>query len=79
MGAIQLGCLWKSAARRDTSREWGRLKAKVEHLLTLGNSGFFIQVPRDLHCSRRSDTSSSVLKRITSLVEARVDWKFPVN
>ena len=29
----------KSAAHRDKSREWGRLKAKVEPLLTLGNSG----------------------------------------
>ena len=30
----------KSAAHRDKSREWGRLKAKVEPLLTLGNSEF---------------------------------------
>ena len=28
----------KSAAHRGKSREWGRLKAKVEPLLTLGNS-----------------------------------------
>ena len=28
-----------SSARRDKSREWGRLKAKVEPLLTLSNSG----------------------------------------
>jgi hypothetical protein len=26
-------------AHRDKSREWGRLEAKVEPLLTLGNSG----------------------------------------
>ena len=29
----------QSAVPRDKSREWGRLKAKVEPLLTLGNSG----------------------------------------
>ena len=27
------------AAHRDQSREWGRLKAQVEPLLTLGNGG----------------------------------------
>jgi len=32
-------CRRKSAACREKSREWGRLKAKVEPLLTLGNSG----------------------------------------
>ena len=31
---------WKSAAHRDKSREWARLKAKVEPLSTLGDSGF---------------------------------------
>jgi len=31
--------LCKSAARRDQSREWGRLKAIVEPMLTLGNGG----------------------------------------
>ena len=29
----------RSAAHRERGREWGRLKAKVEPLLTLGNSG----------------------------------------
>ena len=37
--ASRLPCRIKSAARRDNSREWGRLTAKVEPLLTLGNSG----------------------------------------
>ena len=32
-------CFSKSAAQRDKSREWGRLEAKAESLLTLSNSG----------------------------------------
>ena len=37
---IHLETRHKSAAHRDKSQEWGRLKAKVEPHSTLGNSGY---------------------------------------
>ena len=51
----------RSAAHRDKSREWGRLKAKVEPLLTLGNSGLFLMgYPRNPFTARCVESSCVV-------------------
>ena len=48
-GRSPLACFWYipfASAHRAKSREWGRLKAKVEPLLTLGISGNLVQILR---------------------------------
>ena len=60
------GSLCKSAAHRDKSREWGRLKAKVEPLLALGNNGDLQLVDGHPHAARRP-THPRPLRGVLSL------------
>ena len=50
----------ESAAHRDKSREWGRLKAKLEPLFTLGDSGSLV-FGRSLTPTEHHDSNRCVL------------------
>ena len=67
--------LLKSAAHRDQSREWGRLKAKGEPLFTLGNSG-----DQNLDLAYRSKSSRPVkLFPLRSKAVLKDKRQFPVG
>jgi len=64
------------AARRDKSREWARLKAKVEPLLTLGDSGNPIHTPetRNPKCKPLASIIAAAKGRGRGMIYLELLW-----